>query len=151
MKPEGTPRGKFLLIDGHSMIFAWDELLQLHETRMSLAREALCQQLQMYQDTNPHERVVLVFDGKYGEGKQERRPDEIQIIYSKKGGSADAILEKLACKYAGEHDLTVASRDRAVLDMVSSFGAHAISANGLADLLEVAERRFREGNREHLR
>ena len=133
------------------MIFAWDELRELHEKRMSLAREALCQRLQAFQDANPHERVVVVFDGNHGHGKQERCPDEIQILYSKKGGSADEILEKLACKYAGEHDLTVASRDRAVLDMVSSFGAHAISANGLADLLEVAERRFRSELDKHRR
>lgn len=143
MSGKQTPRGRFLLVDGHSMIFAWDELRALHEQRMALAREALCQRLQAYQDASPGERVVVVFDGRHGEGKEPRRPEEIQVLYSKKGGSADEILERLACKYAKEHDLTVASRDRAVLDMVSAFGASAISANGLADLLEVAERRFR--------
>jgi predicted RNA-binding protein with PIN domain len=127
------------------MIFAWDDLRQLHEQRMSLAREALCQRLQTYQDMSAGARVVVVFDGKHGAEKGERRPEEIQILYSKQHGSADEILERLACKYATEHDLTVASRDRGVLDMVSSFGANAISANGLADLLEVAERRFRDG------
>ena len=142
MSASDSPRGRFLLVDGHSMIFAWDELRALHDQRMGLAREALCQRLQAYQDATPGERVVVVFDGRHGEGKQERRPEEIQVLYSKKGGSADEILERLACKYAKDHDLTVASRDRAVLDMVSSFGANAISANGLADLLEAAERRF---------
>jgi len=124
------------------MIFAWDELRQLHEKRMGLARESLCQRLQTYQDVSG-ERVVVVFDGKKGEAAAPTQPGEIQVLYSKRGGSADQILERLACKYAHEHDLTVASRDRAVLDMVSSFGANAISAKGLADLLESAEKRFR--------
>ncbi len=143
MSAKHNTRGRFLLVDGHSMIFACDELRSLHEQRMGLAREVLCQRLQAYQDANPGERVVVVFDGQHGEETGERRPEEIQVLYSKKGGSADEILERLACKYGGEHDLTVASRDRAVLDMVSSFGANAISANGLADLLEAADRRFR--------
>jgi predicted RNA-binding protein with PIN domain len=143
-------RGRFLLVDGHSMIFAWDELRQLHEQRMSLAREALCQRLQSYQDSTG-ERVVLVFDGKEGELQGERDAGAIQVLYSSRGGSADQILERLACKYAPDHDLTVASRDRAVLDMVSSFGANAISANGLADLLEAAERQFRGRMGDYLR
>ena len=41
MGASNSARGRFLLVDGHSMIFAWDELRQLHEQRMSLAREAL--------------------------------------------------------------------------------------------------------------
>lgn len=139
-----------MLVDGHSMIFSWDELRQLHEQRMELAREALCQRLQVYQDVTG-ERVVVVFDGKQEAVAGERRPDDIQILYSKRHGSADEILERLACKYATDHDLTVASRDRAVLDMVSSFGANAISANGLADLLDTAERRFRGEMGKYLR
>jgi len=150
MTSSESPRGRFLLVDGHSMIFAWDELRRLHEQRMKLAREALCQRLQTYQDVTG-ERVVVVFDGNQQSGAVERRADEIQILYSKQHGSADEILEKLACKYATEHDLTVASRDRAVLDMVSSFGANPISAKGLADLLETAEARFRARLGKHLR
>lgn len=132
------------------MIFAWDELRQLHQRRMALAREALCQRLQAYQDVSG-EWVVLVFDGQQGEIPEKRDPGAIQVLYSKRGGSADQVLERLACKYAKDHDLTVASRDRAVLDMVSSFGANAISATGLEDLLDRAERQFRGKMGDYLR
>ncbi len=151
MTVSNSVRGRFLVVDGHSMIFAWDELRRLHEQRQELAREALCQRLQTYQDMMGEERVVVVFDGKQGEAQTRRQADDIQVLFSKKHGSADEIIEKLACKYATEHDLTVASRDRAVLDMVSSFGANAISAKGLEDLLDVAERRFRDQLGKHLR
>ena len=150
MVPSDSVRGRFLLVDGHSMIFAWDHLRQLHEKRMALAREALCQSLQAYQDQSG-ERVVVVFDGQGGEKPVKSQPDSIQVIYSEKGGTADEILERLACKYAPDHDLSVASRDRAVLDLVSSFGANAISAKGLADLLETAENRFRRDAGKYLR
>lgn len=150
MKNSESSRGRFLLVDGHSMIFAWEDLRQLHEQRMELAREALCQRLQAYQDVSG-ERVVIVFDGRQDSGAGGRQVDEVQVIYSKQHGSADEILERLACKYATDHNLTVASRDRAVLAMVSSFGANAISAKGLADLLETAERRFRGDMGKYLR
>lgn len=152
MSTNDRARGRFLVVDGHSMIFAWDDLRQLHEQRMELAREALCERLQAYQDGSVNgERVVVVFDGKQGEAQSKRNSEDIQVLYSKKDGSADEIIERLACKYASDHDVTVASRDRAVLDMVSSFGAHAISANGLEDILEVAERRLRAELEKHLR
>jgi len=56
-------RGHYLIVDGHSIIFAWPELSKLHQRRSSLAREALIRQLQHYQDWTGVP-VVIVFDGK---------------------------------------------------------------------------------------
>src|SRR5213592_736497 len=58
--PEST---RYLIVDGHSIIFAWPELRRLHARRSSLAREALLKQLRNYQDWTGV-RVVIVFDGK---------------------------------------------------------------------------------------
>src|SRR5437773_9409425 len=56
-------RAHYIIVDGHSIIFAWPELRKLHARRSSLAREALIKQLRGYQDwTGVH--VVVVFDGK---------------------------------------------------------------------------------------
>ena len=63
------PSARYLIVDGHSIIFAWPELRKLHARRSSLGREALLKQLRDYQDwTGVH--VVVVFDGK---GKRWRR------------------------------------------------------------------------------
>jgi len=132
------------------MIFAWDDLKALHDQRMSLARDELVRRLEAYQDAS-EVRVVLVFDGKQDAAEVAPQAGSIQVMYSKQHGTADAVIERLACKYAPDHDLTVASRDRAVLDMVASFGAHSISANGLLDLLETSERRFRDESKKHFR
>ncbi|PYK20611.1 MAG: hypothetical protein DME55_01760 [Verrucomicrobia bacterium] len=56
-------RARYLIVDGHSVIFAWPELRKLHARRSSSAREALIKQLRDYQDWTGV-RVVVVFDGK---------------------------------------------------------------------------------------
>ena len=53
----------YLIVDGHSVIFAWPELRDLHARRSSLARDALVRKLRDYQDWTGV-RVVVVFDGR---------------------------------------------------------------------------------------
>lgn len=138
-----SPDTRYLVVDGHSMIFAWEDLRALHERNASLAREELVRRLTAYQD-GAGERVVLVFDGNHGPDEEAApRIEDIQIIYSRAGGSADAVIERLAGKYASDFNMTVASRDRAVLDAVAAFGAHGLSAIALRERLADEERRFR--------
>ena len=55
-------RARYLIVDGHSIIFAWPELRKLHARRSSLAREALLKQLRDYQDwTGVHAVIDLAF------------------------------------------------------------------------------------------
>jgi len=54
---------QFLIVDGHSVIFAWPELRALHKRRTASAREQLTKILTEYQDFTGIQ-VVLVFDGK---------------------------------------------------------------------------------------
>src|SRR2546428_10472311 len=98
-------RTRYLIVDGHSVIFAWPELRKLHTRRSSLAREALIKQLREYQDWTGM-RVVVVFDGKGGKVEATSDPDDVQIFYSRSGQSADAIIERLAGKYAKRYELT---------------------------------------------
>ena len=133
----------FLLVDGHSMIFAWEDLRALHAVRPAMAREELARRLTAYQDATD-ERVVLVFDGQTGDLEEIREKAGIQIFYSKTGGSADALIERLTEKYAKTYRLTVASRDRAVLEACSASGALCMGATGLLEQLDSADRSFRE-------
>ena len=93
------PSVRYLIVDGHSVIFGWPELRRLHARRSSLAREALVKQLRDYQDWTGV-RVVVVFDGKGKNVETISDPGEVQIFYSRSGQSADAIIERLASKYA---------------------------------------------------
>ncbi|HEX8281734.1 MAG TPA: NYN domain-containing protein, partial [Chthoniobacterales bacterium] len=100
-------RPHYLIVDGHSVIFAWPELRKLHERRTSLARDALARQLRDYQDWTGV-RVVVVFDGKGSAVDASAEPGEIQIFYSRAGQTADSIVERLASKYASQFNLLVA-------------------------------------------
>jgi predicted RNA-binding protein with PIN domain len=135
-----APRKRYLIVDGHSVVFAWPELRKLHQRRASLAREALIKQLRDYQDWTGV-RVVVVFDGKESEVSATSDPHEIQIFYSRKGQTADAIVERLASKYAMRCDLIVATSDYLEQQTVSACGAESISPEMLREILEQADRR----------
>jgi predicted RNA-binding protein with PIN domain len=132
-------RARYLIVDGHSVIFAWPELRKLHARRSSLAREALLKQLRDYQDWTGV-RVVAVFDGKGKKVNATSDPSEVQVFYSRSGQSADAIIERLASKYAKRYELTVATSDSMEAETVHACGAESISPDGLRDLLVSARR-----------
>lgn len=130
----------YLLVDGHSIIFAWPELRALHERRRAAAREALVRQLRDYQDWTGT-RVVVVFDGRGMSVSHEAQPGEIQIFYSRAGQTADAIIERLASRYAARFRLVVATGDYLEQETASACGAETISPEGLRELLRDARPR----------
>jgi predicted RNA-binding protein with PIN domain len=133
----------YLIIDGHSIIFAWKDLRILHDHSQLAAREKLIHRMTGYQDCTG-ERVIIVFDGKGTKTESHCEQDGIQVFFSKKGVSADQIIERLVGKYGRKKKITIASRDKAVLDTCSSFGALAISPNSLREFLETAEEKLRK-------
>ena len=130
-------RARYLIVDGHSVIFAWPELRELQARRSSLAREALLKRLRDYQDWTGV-RVVIVFDGKGKKVEATSDPAEVQVFYSRSGQSADAIIERLASKYAKRFELTVATSDSMEAETVHASGADWISPDRLRDLLANA-------------
>jgi len=133
---------RFLIVDGHSVIFAWPDLRKLHARRSSLARESLIKRLRGYQDWTGV-RVIVVFDGKGAQVTATSDPHDIQIFYSRKGQTADSINERLASKYATRFDLTVATSDYLEQQTASAFGAECISPAILREILEEADSRAR--------
>jgi predicted RNA-binding protein with PIN domain len=128
---------RYLLVDGHSMIFAWPDLRALHTRRTSAARDELVRRLTHYQDaTGVH--GVVVFDGRGPEQNEATEPGGIQIFYSRVRQTADSIIERLCARYASEHDLTVATDDQMERTTALSFGASTISSEMLVDMLAEA-------------
>jgi uncharacterized protein len=130
---------QFLIVDGHSVIFAWPELRAIHEKRTASARERLIKMLTEYHDftgTN----VVVVFDGKGSRISEETEPGGIQIFYSDNARTADDIIERLVAKYGNIHSILVATSDLLEQQTAITFGAQCVSAAGLRDLLEETHR-----------
>ena len=127
-------RARYLIVDGHSVIFAWPELRKLQARRSSLARETLTKQLRNYQDWTGV-RVVVVFDGKGTKIQETSDFADVQIFYSRTGQTADAIIERLASKYAKRFELMVATSDSMEGETVQACGAEWISPEALRGLL----------------
>jgi len=134
--PQGA---RYLIVDGHSVIFTWPELRKLHARRSSLAREALIKRLRDYQDwTGVH--VVVVFDGKGRKIEATSNPVDVQVFYSRTGQTADAVIERLASKYAKRFELMVATSDSMEGETVEACGAEWISPEALRGILSSARR-----------
>ncbi len=136
-------RARYLIVDGHSIIFSWPDLCKLQERRRSLARDALIKQLRDYQDWSGV-RVVIVFDGKGPTVTAQPDLPDVQVFYSRTGQTADAIVERLAGKYAARFDLIVATSDFMVRETVSACGAECISPERLRGLIHESRSRFRQ-------
>ncbi len=133
-------RRRYLIVDGHSVIFSWPELRKLHDRRGSLAREKLTRLLRDYQDwTGFH--TVVVFDGKGTRVSATSDPHDIQVFYSRAGQTADAIIERLASKYAGRFDIVVATSDNLEQQTASACGAECVSPETLRAMVEEARSR----------
>ena len=130
-------RARYLIVDGHSAIFGWPELQRLHSRRTSLARDALVKKLRDYQDFTGI-RVVVVFDGKGSSATEQSEPHSVQVFYSRAGQTADAIIERLASKYAKKFDLTVATADLLERETAIAFGAECISIANLRAVINEA-------------
>lgn len=141
---------RVLIVDGHSVIFAWPEIRKLHTQRTALAREAVVKMLTEYQDSSGV-HVVAVFDGKGAKTTEATEPGGIQIFYSGVDQTADDIVERLVAKYASENEITVATSDLLEQQTVNTFGATAISAEALRSLLDDArsdlDRRLKQHRR----
>lgn len=129
---------RFLLVDAHSVIFAWPELFALHQRHMEAAREQLIRRLTAYQDACST-RVVVVFDGRGKVAQEEKRPGSVQIFYSGKKGGADQVLERLVAKYGQLHELAVATNDRLVQQTCITFGGLAMSVDALLTEVDRAD------------
>lgn len=130
-------RAEYLIVDGHSVIFAWPELRKLHAKRTSLARDELIKKLRDYQDWTGT-RVAVVFDGKGSSVSVSSDPGEIQVFYSRAGQTADSIVERLASKYGEKFKLLVATSDVLEQETAAASGAECISTEALRWLLDEA-------------
>ena len=134
-----TQRPAVLLVDGHSMIFAWPDLERLHRHRTAQARQELIERLVRHQDSTG-QTVVIVFDGRGGRTSADVEETRLQVFYSKSGQSADSVIERFVAKYGTTHEITVATDDHLEQTTVEAFGGRAISSERLLQEMQIAEK-----------
>jgi len=132
---------RYLIVDGHSVIFGWPNLRVRHDRNTGAAREELIQMLTHYQDRSGV-HVVLVFDGRGSKVGQQNDPGGIQIFYSRSDQTADSIIERLVAKYGSRFAMTVATSDRAIQQTAISFEGNFMDTDQLKSLLDDTARSF---------
>lgn len=134
----------YVIVDGYNVIFAWDTLRELSEHNIDSARGKLMDILSNYQGYMKC-KLIVVFDGyKVKDNKGERFPyDDIEVVYTKEGETADAHIEKLTHELARKHKVTVVTSDG--LEQIVTMGQGAIRMSSRDFKLEV------ERVNEHLR
>lgn len=133
---------RVLLVDGHSMIFQWADLLKEHQQSTAMARESLIRMLTSLQDCSEW-HVAVVFDGKGAKTSEASEAYSIQVFFSRAGQTADSVIERITARYATEYDVTVATNDTLERTTVASLGASSMSAIQLREEIERADRDMR--------
>ena len=134
---------RILLVDGHSVIFAWPDLAEIHRRNTASARENLVRRLTSLQDSSEWE-VAVVFDGRGAKASSESEPSGIAVFYSKSGQTADEIIERLAAKYATTCEVTVATDDHMERTTVEALGGMSISTEQLLSEMDLAGSTLRD-------
>jgi predicted RNA-binding protein with PIN domain len=134
---------RYLVVDGHSVIFAWPDLRVLHERNRAVARKSLIDRLGHLHDTS-FWRITLVFDGKLGRAVPTApdRPEEMVVCYAAEDQTADSIIEKLVAASGVASNILVVTADHAEKLTVESLGAAAASPDWLRLELEKGETSF---------
>ncbi len=128
---------RYLVVDGHSVIFAWPDLRSLHERNRPAARKALADRLQNLHDTTPW-RVTLVLDGKLGTAiaSGTRKPTDMVVSYATADQTADSIIERLVAASGVAPEILVITADEGERRVVESLGAEVALPSWLREELE---------------
>ncbi len=134
---------RYLVIDGHSVIFAWADLRRLHDQNRAAARKALADRLQHLHDTT-HWRVTLVMDGKLGTAipMGKRKTTDMVISYATADQTADSIIERMVAASGVATEILVITADEAERLTVESLGAATGSPDWLRREMLMEEATF---------
>ncbi|MFZ5806513.1 MAG: NYN domain-containing protein [Verrucomicrobiota bacterium] len=126
---------RYLLVDGHSVIFHWQDLCALHSRNSQKAREVLRQKLSALHDTGEW-CVTLVFDGRGETSSSEGNEKSMAVIYSSAGQTADSIIEKIVGAQETRDNITVVTADEAERETLEALGARVFSPDWLLQELQ---------------
>ncbi len=133
------PKQKYIIVDGYNVIFAWPDLAEAARSDLDAARRALCDRLSSYAGFTKC-RLVVVFDGYKLKGNpgEKRQLNNIQVVYTKEGESADRYIEELAAEIGSNYQVRVASSDALVQLSSLRSGVLRVSARELQSEVEQA-------------
>ncbi len=132
----------WLIIDGYNLVHHLPRLQADLPPDLAGRREFLLRLLEGLAGVLA-ERVTVVFDGAQPGGAAAPKPaGGVEVMFSRPGQSADAVIEALVSAAAQPGDITVVTSDRPERDGVAACGADAISSALFLDRLAAARERL---------
>jgi predicted RNA-binding protein with PIN domain len=122
-----------VIVDGYNVIHAWDPLKRLLSDSLEAARDKLVERLAVYGMVTGSD-VTVVFDAHHSAARtnSEELVEGVRVIFTRKGHSADHVIERIAYAAGGAGDaITVATSDRTQRDLVRGMGGAVIDAREL--------------------
>ena len=139
-------KDRCIIVDGYNIIYAWEDLAAQAKSDMDAARRRLCDALSSYAGYTKI-RIILVFDGYQQPGNlgEKSRINNIQVVYTKEGQTADRYIEELASQIGSNYSVRVATSDGLV--QLSSFRSGVLRMS--ARELQEEVNRVREEMKQH--
>ena len=118
-----------ILVDGYSLLHHWPGIAPGKPRHSFYARDALVSILTQYQDAcgTP---ISVIFDGggaPAGTPKTETVKNGIEVLFSKKGQTADQVIERVAHLMKPYGEVIAVTNDYAERETVISLGGSACS------------------------
>ena len=133
-----------IVIDGYNLIRQSDTLRRFEKTSLEDGRKALIRFIAPYRQEKGH-RITIVFDGwKTGSPQEERdREGGLDIIYSRRGETADDVIKRIA-ETSGEEVLVVTA-DRAIASFAERRGRTVIPSRDFETILLTKSHEVKDG------
>ncbi len=140
-----VPLKRLLIVDGYNVIFADEELKSLSEANIAASKDKLIHLLSNYSATTDIP-VMLVFDGyrlKNNRGQTENI-DNITVIHTKEGETADAFIEKFTNSGRKCYNITVVSSDGLIQQITRGQDCNIMSSRELINDINEKAKELRE-------
>jgi len=141
-----------ILVDGYSLLHAWKELAPGEARHSATARQELIRQLTQYRDAigTP---LTVIFDGGGAPPNTPEpvSPDGLEVLYSKKGQTADDLIERTAYRLKPYGEALAITNDYAERDTVIAMGGFAQSCEEFIQSIQETLREQADFVKQHNR
>ena len=128
-----------ILVDGYSLLHAWPELAPGRPRHSAAARDGLIQRLTLYRDAigTP---ITIFFDGVGARGRAQAAlpEDDVEVLYSRSGQTADEMIERAAHRFAPFGEVLAITDDHAERETVIGVGGMAASCRNFIQSVQEA-------------
>jgi len=136
---------EYLIVDGYNIIFAWPEFEKLKDFSLEYARSKLVEIMANYSSLSG-QKIVVVFDAYQQKNAACRAEviDGIEVIYTQRGETADALIERLAGELSKEGTVYVATSDWEEQRIIFGRGAYRLTPGELRAQVDRVKRESEE-------